>query len=190
MWYDSKKRGANMEQIVFEMKDEKNVWNNHIKENLLRILIKAEEIEQVLLESKVLNMKLTKEYFKKYNIDLYTFEVKILYKNMEVNIQKIEFLNPVEWQKNNIEFGRNMHIDGERIDEFSTGGQGFLNFANNYRLNGDEYVFSENMYVAYEGQEVFLSCFEKLEEEYVYSLNKMPRRFKKLETVHPDDLPF
>lgn len=180
-----------MKQTVFEMKDEKNVWNNHIKENLLRILIKAEELEQVLLESKVLNMKLTKEYFEKYNIDLYTFEVKISYKNTEINIQKFELLNSVKWQRNNIEFLRNMLVNGERIDEFSTRGQEFLNFANNnYYLNRDENIFSENMYVAYEGQEMFISCFEKLEEEYVYSLNKMPRRFKKLETVHPDDLPF
>ncbi|MCU7667358.1 hypothetical protein [Bacillus thuringiensis] len=175
-----------MEQIVFEMKDEKNIWNNHIKENLLRILIKAEELEQVLSESKVLNMKLTKEYFEKYNIDLYTFEVKISYKNTEINIQKFELLNSVEWQRNSIEFVRNMLVNGERIDEFSTRGQEFLNFANNYRLN----IFSENEYVAYEGQEMFISCFEKLEEEYIYLLNKMPRRFKKLETVHPDDLPF
>ncbi|GAB6463157.1 hypothetical protein bcgnr5369_35130 [Bacillus cereus] len=179
-----------MEQIVFEMKDEKNVWNNHIKENLLRILIKAEELEQVLLESKVLNMKLTKEYFEKYNIDLYAFEVKISYKNTEINIQKFELLNSVEWQRNNIEFLRNMLVNGKRIDEFSTKGRDFINFANIYGLHGDEYVFSENMYVAYEGLEMFLSCFEKLEEEYVYSLNKMPRRFKKIETEHPDDLPF
>ncbi|PGP21124.1 hypothetical protein COA01_16430 [Bacillus cereus] len=179
-----------MEQIVFEMKDEKNIWNNHIKENLLRILIKAEELEQVLLESKVLNMKLTKEYFEKYNIDLYAFEVKISYKNTEINIQKFELLNSVEWQRNNIEFLRNMLVNGKRIDEFSTKGRDFINFANIYGLHGDEYVFSENMYVAYEGLEMFLSCFEKLEEEYIYSLNKMPRRFKKLETMHPDDLPF
>ncbi|PFJ32318.1 hypothetical protein [Bacillus thuringiensis] len=179
-----------MEQIVFEMKDEKNVWNNQIKENLLRILIKAEELEQVLLESKVLNMKLTKEYFEKYNIDLYAFEVKISYKNTEINIQKFELLNSVEWQRNNIEFLRNMLVNGKRIDEFSTKGRDFINFANIYGLHGDEYVFSENMYVAYEGLEMFLSCFEKLEEEYVYSLNKMPRRFKKIETEHPDDLPF
>lgn len=173
-----------MREIIFQQEDAKGSWEFYLQQNALKLLIDAEEISKDIMATRVLDMTLFKEHFKEQNIDLYTFEVIINYKNKELKLQKIECLNKLELEFNNkVEYTSRLLIEGTRLDEFTS---------DDYKINhsGWNSLFNSDEYLAYEGKKAFTSCFEGLEQDYLYPFNIVPRKFEKEYIVAPDDLPF